>query len=482
MSKIVFGTDGWRGMMGSDFTINNVKVVAQAISDYVRGQNLSKRGIVVGYDTRRNSREFAEGVCRVLIANGMKVYLTERDAPTPVVAYEVLRRETGGAVMITASHNPPDWNGIKYIPEYAGPALPDITDEITKYIHGLLKVGGIRESPINNVVQKHLVEEVNPAENYVKFVEGQLNVEAIKAAKLKIVCDTMYGTGIGYLDQILRRMECDVKVIHDKPDPEFGGHRPEPLPEFLTELKTEVVRLDADLGVATDGDSDRGAVLDQDGMFFSANQLLPLLFNHLVETGRCGGLVRTVATTHFADRIAESFGLPVYEVPVGFKFVGQYLREKDVAMGAEESGGMSFKGHVPEKDGIFTCVKVVEMRAETGKSLSQMFSELQSKYGVYINRRVSIQCEDDAKEDVMKRLASEIPTVVGSFEVVSINRMDGVKIIFKDGAWLLIRPSGTEPIIRIYAEAAHERALDILLEEGWSLVSKTISETKLSKA
>ncbi|MCW4054349.1 MAG: phosphoglucomutase/phosphomannomutase family protein [Candidatus Bathyarchaeota archaeon] len=479
MTSIRFGTDGWRGLMGKDFTTPKVKVVAQAIATYVKAHGLDERGIVVGYDTRKRSKHFAEKVCEVMIKNQIRVYLTERDIPTPVSAYAVLERHTGGAVMITASHNPPEYNGLKYIPEYAGPALPDVTDEISKNIEGLLGANFIEKSN-SDIIQSQgsLLERISPVESYFKFVESQINVERIREANLKIVCDPMHGTGRGYIDHILRRMGCDVTVIHGERDPSFGGHRPEPVPELLTDLKAEVTRLGADLGVATDGDSDRSAVYDQNGTFFSANQLLPLLFSYLVKTGRRGGLVRTVATTHFADRIAESFGLPVYEVPVGFKFVGQYLREKDVLMGAEESGGMSFEGHVPEKDGIFTCVKVVEMRAVAGKSLHQLFSELQSKYGTCVNRRVSVPCAENLKEPLMERLASEVPDQVGGFKVMSLSRIDGVKIILEGARWLLIRSSGTEPIIRVYAEASDEKNLDAILEEGRNLLSKATRKYK----
>ncbi len=476
MTEIMFGTDGWRAIMGRDFTSHNVRVVAQAIANYVRDHGLDARGIVVGYDTRRGSRYFAEETSKVMIGNDIKVYLTKRDTPTPVVAYEVLRRSTGGAVMITASHNPPEWNGVKYIPEYAGPALPDVTDAISENIDRLSRISEIRESTAKKIVQHPLLEETDPTRSYIEFVESQMDSETIKRAKLRIVCDPMYGTARGYLDRILKRAGCNVKVIHGNPDPDFGGHRPEPIPEFLTNLKAEISRFNADLGLATDGDSDRMAVYDQNGTYFSANQLLPILFNYLVESGRRGGLVRSVATTHFADRIASDYRLPVYEVPVGFKYVGQYLREKDVVIGAEESGGFSFKDHISEKDGIFTCVKIVEMRAETGKSISQLLSELQSKYGPFISKRDSVHCPDNRKKAVMEKLALNIPDEIGGLPILSVNRIDGIKYILQDEAWILIRPSGTEPLIRIYAESTDEKASNSILEEGKKLASRAAQE------
>ncbi len=476
MLKIVFGTDGWRAVIGRDFTPYNVRVVAQAIADHLRDCGLNARGIVVGYDTRKGSRYFAEEVCKVMIGNDIQVYLTKRDTPTPVVAYEVLRRSTGGAVMITASHNPPEWNGVKYIPEYAGPALPNVTDAIGENIDRLFKVSEIKQSSIKKLTQSRLLEEINPTMSYIDFVESQMDSETIKRAKLRIVCDPMYGTARGYLDRILKRANCNVKVIHGNPDPDFGGHRPEPIPEFLTNLKAEISRFNADLGLATDGDCDRMAAYDQNGTYFSANQLLPILFNYLVESGRRGGLVRSVATTHFADRIAADHGLPVYEVPVGFKYVGQYLREKNVVIGAEESGGLSFKGHISEKDGIFTCAKIVEVRAETGKSLSQLLSELRSKYGPCINKRDSVQCTNSRKKAVMERLAMNIPSEIGGLSVLSYYMIDGVKYILEDKAWILIRPSGTEPLIRIYAESTDEKTLNTILEGGRELVFRAVQK------
>lgn len=476
MAKIVFGTDGWRAIMDNEFTLSNVKVVSQAIAHYLKDHDLAGRGIIVGYDTRKWSRRFADGVSEVMLGNGVPTYITGRDVPTPVTAFEVLKKKAGGAVMITASHNPPNWNGIKYIPEYAGPALPETTEEITQNIGRVFQTETVRESSIRNGLQNRLLQVIDPRPSYIEFVESQIDMEAIKKARLKVICDPMYGTSRGYLDQILRDAGCEVKVIHDKIDPEFGGSRPEPLPELLSDLKAEVTGLNADLGLATDGDADRLAVYDNNGTYMAANQLFPMLFNYLVESGRWGGVVRTVATTHLVDRIAERYGLSAYEVPVGFKYVGQYLREKNVVIGGEESGGIGFKEHIPEKDGIFTSVKIAEMIAKAKKSLPQLLDEIQSKYGPCINGRDEIPCKDEQKQVVMKKLSLEVPAQINGFEILTVNRMDGIKLILKDGDWLLIRPSGTEPVLRIYGESTNKKKLKEILDQGKILVRRALNE------
>jgi phosphomannomutase len=303
----------------------------------------------------------------------------------------------------------------------------------------------------------------------------------MKKARLKVVYDPMYGTGRGYLDSILRDAGCRVTMIHNDPDPSFGGGRPEPLPEFLTELRSRVRRVRADLGLATDGDADRMAVCDSDCTYLAADQLFPMLFDYLIKDGGHGGVVRTVATTHLVDKIAQRHGLPVYEVPVGFKYVGQYLREKDVLIGAEESGGMSFKGHISKKDGIFTCIKTTEMRAKTGKSLSKIFNELMSEYGPCVSGRDDVPCPDSLKKVVMEELSSGIPDKVGDTKVSSVNRMDGIKLLLEDGGWLLIRPSGTEPLLRVYGESADKRRLRENLEQGKNIVLKLLGRLSVSR-
>ncbi|MEM3578365.1 MAG: phosphoglucomutase/phosphomannomutase family protein [Candidatus Bathyarchaeia archaeon] len=472
--KISFGTDGWRGVIGREFTFENVKVVAQGIAGYIQSHGLKERGIVVGYDTRKWSRRFAESVCEIMLGNDIPTYVTKRDVPTPVAAFEVLHRKAAGAVMITASHNPPEWNGIKYIPEYAGPALPETTEEITNNVSRIFMERKIKEISIRTGMQRGLLNWIDPTAPYIGFVKKQLDLEAFRKKRLKVVFDAMYGTARGYLDRILRSLGCKVVVIHNEVDSNFGGGRPEPLPEFLTDLKNRVISLRADLGLATDGDADRLAVYDNNGAFFAADQLLPLLFDYTIKSGKLGGVVRTVATTHLLDRIAEKHGLPVYEVPVGFKYVGQYLRERDVILGGEESGGVSFKGHIPDKDGIFTGVKIAEMVAKTGKRLSELLKDLEKEYGILFNGRGDVSCPDELKQTVMEKLSSNVPNRIAGIEISNVNRMDGLKFLLKDDGWLLIRPSGTEPLLRIYGESTTKEKLKEMLEEGRKLIARAM--------
>jgi len=411
-----------------------------------------------------------------MLGNGIRTYITGRDVPTPVTAFEVLHRRAAGAVMITASHNPPEWNGVKYIPEYAGPALPETTEAISNNIDGIFKTHKIKELSIKDGMQRDLLKWIDPARSYIEFVKKQLDLEAFKKARLKVVFDAMYGTARAYLDRILRNLGCEVVVIHNEVDPSFGGGRPEPLPEFLIELKDKVVSLNADLGLATDGDADRLAVYNSDGTYLAADQLLPLLFDYCVKSGKLGGVVRTVATTHLVDRIAKKHGLPVYEVPVGFKYVGQYLREKDVIIGGEESGGISFRGHIPDKDGIFTGVKVTEMLAKRGKTLSELLMELETEYGLLVSGRGDVPCSDELKQVVIGKLSSNIPDKIAGTEISSVNRIDGLKLVLKDGGWLLFRPSGTEALFRVYGESPNEEKLHAILKEGRELVIKAFNK------
>jgi alpha-D-glucose phosphate-specific phosphoglucomutase len=475
MVEISFGTDGWRGIINREFTFDNVKIVAQGIADYVQSHRLKDRGIVVGYDTRKCSRQFAESVCEVMLGNDIPTYITKRDTPTPVTAFEVLHRKAAGAVMITASHNPPEWNGIKYIPEYAGPALPETTEEITYNVDRIFKERKIKELPTTVGTRRGLLKWIDPTGPYIRFVRRQLDLEVFRKARLRVVFDAMYGTARGYLDRVLHGLGCEVVVIHNKVDPNFGGGRPEPLPEFLAELKEKVVSLNADLGLATDGDADRLAVYDSNGAYLAADQLLPLLFEYSIKSGKIGGVVRTVATTHLLDRIAKKYGLPVYEVPVGFKFVGQYLREKDVVIGGEESGGISFKGHIPDKDGVFTGVKVAELIAESGRTLAELLKELEKEYGLLVGGRIDVACSEELKHVAMERLSSNIPARIAGIRILNVNRIDGLKLILEDGGWLLIRPSGTEPLFRIYGESPSKEKLQKILEEGRKLVIKVLS-------
>lgn len=458
---IKFGTDGWRAVISDEFTFGNVRKVAGSIAAYLKAHKLAGKPLVVGYDARFLADRFAEEVVKVMEGAGISCFLMERDTPTPVVAWEVKDRKACGAVMITASHNPPEYCGIKFIPDYAGPANEAITKEIEQGIEGVSSEGQGGGK----------VERIDPRERYLKYIASFVDSSLIKQAQLKVVVDPMFGSGRGYLDLLLQRMGCRTEEIHNYRDVLFGGKNPEPDDETLSELKHKVVENKADLGLAMDGDADRFGVVDENGKFYSANQIIPLLFDYLVADRRfSGSVVRSVATTHMIDRIAERANIEVFETPVGFKHIAKLMMEKNIIIGGEESGGLSIKGHIPEKDGILAGLLVVEMLASRKKKLSECWAELTRKVGEPVSRKINLHLTEEQKQALMGKLKEAAPAEIGEMKVAKISRLDGVKIILSNGSWVLVRPSGTEPLVRIYAESDQEERLGLIVDAIKSLV------------
>lgn len=457
-NAITFGTDGWRDLIAEGFTFPNVRIVAAAIADYVKGAYPGDRPVLVGYDTRFLAREFAETVMAVMQDMGLQTILSDRDVPTPVIAFAARERKTAGAVMLTASHNPPGYCGIKYIPDYAGPATKDITDQIVANVR--------RRQASSEPLPTRRVSEpgFDPMPSYLAWIRGLVNAEPIRKAKLKVVYDALYSTGRGYLDALLSEFGCEVTLLHGQRDPLFGGGMPEPAVSQLGELIATVKAQGAALGLATDGDSDRFGVVDTEGRFYTPNQVIALLLRHLVKNrGAKGSVVRTVATTHLIDRLAQHYGVLVHETPVGFKWVGEKMRQEAVIIGGEESGGLSILGHIPEKDGILANLLVVEMVAVEGKPLKQIWADLVAEVGWDpSNRRLDLHLTQAAKDAVLEHFVERTPDAIGGQSVTHVGRADGVKLTLADGSWILVRPSGTEPIIRVYLEAASPSELDRL--------------------
>ncbi|MHC1628826.1 MAG: phosphoglucomutase/phosphomannomutase family protein [Candidatus Nezhaarchaeales archaeon] len=454
---IRFGTDGWRGVMDEDFTIDGVKLVAQAIADYIKSRGLARSGVVVGYDARRNSEEYAKACIEVLAGNGITTYKAIRDTPTPVVAFATTRLRASGAIMITASHNPPKYNGIKFIPHYGGPASTEITQEIERSI----SKAEVNAISIKEAEKKGLVAEIDFREEYVEWVLSLVDVDIIKRAKLKILANPLHGSARGYLDEVLRRAGCEVKCIRCDRDPSFGGLMPDPtLPETLSDMVSLMQGFD--LGVATDGDGDRAAAYSKG--FISPNMLFPILLKHMLDKGIKGGVVRTVATTHMVDEIAMKNGLKLHEVPVGFKNIAPYLLMGEAVIGGEESGGFGYKWHIPEKDGILTCLYIVEALASSEKrSIEDVMHDIEREYKLLYSIRGHV---DILRPDRFKMaLMSLEPKSIDEYRVRSICRIDGAKFI-TDKGWLLIRPSGTEPVVRVYAEAESPDIAKKMLEWG----------------
>ncbi|MGE5403777.1 MAG: phosphoglucomutase/phosphomannomutase family protein [Candidatus Saccharibacteria bacterium] len=466
MTQIKFGTDGWRDIIADKFTFANVKIVVQGIAAYVKNHNLDKRGIVLGYDNRFLSPEFAEAACCVLAGNGIRVFLPEKSLPTPVVAYAVRALNAGGAIMFTASHNPADYNGLKFIPEYAGPALPDITDEIEIEVNRVIEGAKVYELSMAEANKLGLIEGLDINSKYLEHLKRIIDFKVFERNKLKIVVDPMFGAGIGYLEPVLAEAGCEILPIHDYRDPLFGGSMPEPTDHILTDLKARVVTEGAALGLALDGDADRFGIVSDTGEFIPPNKVLYLVLQHILATRSFRGPVaRTLATTHMLDRVAAASGLTVIETPVGFKYIGQCLREKGCMLGGEESGGLTILGHVPEKDGILACLLVAEMVAARGGSLQQIYDEFVKEFGQVESERLDVKYDAKEREAVMARLKDYKPKQVAGIRVQNVGEMEGKKLTLEDNSWLLIRASGTEPLLRVYVEASDKLAIKSIQDD-----------------
>lgn len=463
---IKFGTDGWRGIIARDFTFANCRAVAQGIASYLNCNNLGKKGIVIGFDNRFMSEEFAHECARVMAGNGIKVILLKKASPTPVTAFAVREKEAGGAVMITASHNPHYYSGIKFIPEYAGPALPGITDVIEKEVNRIINEGRVYELDLYEAGKLGLYEEYEIEREYRNHLMKVIKTDYISQRPLRIVINPMFGAGIGFLDQILADLGCEVRTINNYRDAFFGGNLPEPTENNLADLRRAVQAYEADLGLALDGDADRFGIMDQSGEFINANRFMSILLNHLIKTRNFRGPVcRSLATTHMLDRIAKRNSLSIIETPVGFKYIGEALREKACILGGEESGGLSIFGHIPEKDGILACLLAAEIMAYNSKSLAELESDLSDEYGVVQNRRVDIEVGVNEKDRILEEMAHYCPKAIAGLKVENVSRVEGTKIVLEDGSWVLVRPSGTEPLFRIYVEACNKSTLEAIQEE-----------------
>ena len=471
MAQIRFGTSGWRGIIADDFTFSNARIVVQAIAEHLKAAGLEGRRIVIGCDSRFLAERFAQEAAKVLAGNGIHVFLCDRDTPTPVVAYETVRRKAGGAINVTASHNPPEWGGIKFSMATGAPALPEVTHFIEAKAHELRTDPQIEMVELDAAEKAGLLTMIDPLPPYLTHVRGLLDDATIRRAGLRVVVDPLFGTGRGYLDAACREVGCEVEVLHDWRDPLFGGGAPDPAPKRLAELGERVQRRKAHLGLATDGDADRFGIVDSDGTVVSANQILALLLRHLVTTRPPqGGVARSVATTHLVDAVARRYGVPLYETPVGFKYLGDLISQGKVILAGEESAGLSIRGHVPEKDGILACLLVVELVAKRGGlPLRRLLDELTAEVGTFLSRRIDLTLSSEERERLLAKLERPPARLVGR-AVTEVQQVDGVKLHLEDGSWLLIRPSGTEPVVRLYVEAKNPQDLERLTEAGHDMV------------
>ena len=465
--SIKFGTDGWRAVMAREFTFDNVAVVAQAIANYVKSRSGWERGVVIGYDARLLSDLFADLIADVLTANGIPALVTDRDTPTPVTVYTIRAKGLAGGVMLTASHNPPQYNGIKFIPETCHPALPETTDAIEEQIAYCLQ----NPSSVKRDGKPSLKQTVDPRPDYFAHLHQLLDTRAL--AGLKVVYDPLYATGRGYVDGFLREVGAQVETIKGERNPAFGGSLPDPNPQNLQLLGERVRATGAHLGLSTDGDADRFGVVDADGEMITANQVIVLTLWYLLRKLKPseGHVVRTVATTHQIDALAHSYGnITVHETPVGFKWVGSTMARTGALVGGEESGGLSVIGHIPEKDGILADLLMAEMVAKEGVTLKQALAQVVQQTGEYRTQRIDLHVDEARKSELMRRFREEPPASLNGLRVVNTSSIDGVKLLLEEEAWVLVRPSGTEPLIRCYIEAHDEEALNGLKEAMQKLV------------
>ena len=461
---IRFGTSGWRAIIADEFTFAAVKVVTRAICEHLRASGASEgSAIIVGYDTRFLGEQFAAESVKEVSAQKFRALLCNHPTPTPTISHAIRKEGAVGGINFTASHNPPEYNGMKFSTADGAPALPEITKQVEQLISEI-QARGVEAG--TGGADNGGFESYDPRPAYLAELESKINFDQIARAGARYAYDPLWGTGRGYLDQALRTQGLEVETVHDWRDVMFGGRSPEPDAGHLDELRQAMTKNNCALGLSTDGDADRFGVLDRDGQFITPNQLIALLFDYLAESrGWTGGVARSVATSHLVDRVAEARGLPVYETPVGFKFIGELINEDKIILGGEESAGMSIKGHYPEKDGILACLLAAEAVAARGASLGDQLAALYERVGRIESGRIGVRVTPELMRSLPEKLGRE-PDEIGGRPIARANRTDGVKFIFEDGSWLLMRPSGTEPLVRVYAETESEKDLEVLLEQG----------------
>jgi len=462
-ATIRFGTSGWRAVIAEEFTFPNARRVIAAIARVLAGEGRAGGLVLVGYDTRFLADRFAAEAAGVLARYGFHAEVAARPVPTPVLAFEIRRRGAVGAVNFTASHNPPKYLGIKFSTSDGAPALPEVTKRIEAAIAEIPA-----EAPPDGGAA---APGFDPAGPYLADLDGKVDARAVGRGRPHFSLDFRYGTSAGFLDAWLERTGSPLERMHAKADPLFGGESPQCGEKELVALGAEVRARGSRLGLATDGDADRFGVLDETGAYIQPNEILSLLLQDLLgRKGKRGGVARSVATTHALDAIAARYGVPLYETPVGFKYIGELLLEGKIALGGEESAGLTVEGHVPEKDGILADLLTAEMVGATGKTIGTLRTELWNQIGPFLTRRIDLALSTEARAKLALYRQSP-PTSVSGRRVAKVNLLDGIKLIFEDGSWILVRESGTEPVARVYIEAKTETDLDALARVGPELIA-----------
>ena len=461
---IKFGTDGWRAVIADEFTFSNVRLVSLAIGKFLFGNSSTKKSVFIGYDNRFLSENFAMISGETLSRMGHRVLISKDSIPTPVTAFMVRELGLDGAIMITASHNPPIYNGIKFIPDYAGPASDKITREIENNLLALIKINNTGEPGKNNLNNDGTIEYIEDFTSYKHAILKLLDKDLIVNSKLKVAVDTMYGAGSSILPDIIKNYLCiKAKVFNDFRDPLFGGRLPDPSAANLQKLRKELLARKLDIGIAVDGDADRFGVIDGNGVFLNPNNIISMLLHYLIRTRKYGArdrVVRTIATTHLIDAICRSNNIEVVEKPVGFKYIGKEMLNEDIIIGGEESGGVSIKGHIPEKDGLLAGLLLLEIQSflkskKKNYYLSDYMNEIYAEYGTFHNTRLDIHIPLEKKDKIIDYFSTLDRKDINGKKVVDVSQLDGTRLLLEDGSWILVRPSGTEPLIRCYIESTN---------------------------
>ncbi len=460
--KIVFGTDGWRGVIARDFTFKRVAIVTQAIASQVRRSGKG-RGVLVGYDTRFLSREFAEEAAQVLAGNNIKVFFSDSHIPTPVISFGVRKMKLDGAVMITASHNPFMFNGIKFKGDYGGSALPSFTMAVERELNS----GKIIPKKNSN----NKINYINLKEEYIQHLKGMIDFKILKRKKKKVVLDSMYGAGSGYLMSVFEVPEWSCVPLRNEINPSFGGYNPEPCPPNINPMINTVLQQKAVMGFAVDGDADRIGAVDENGNFVDSHKIFALMLRYLIDKKKWKGEVaKTITVSNMIDRLCERYNLKLHVTPVGFKHICNLMLTRNILMGGEESGGIGITRHMPERDGIFNALLLAEMCNVYNKPLSKLVEDLMDFIGYHTFRRLDLHIH--SRDQLKKFLSDYKPSSISGLKVKNTDMMDGQKFMLEDGSWLMFRLSGTEPVLRIYCESDSEEKVNTLIETGRKIVSK----------
>jgi phosphomannomutase len=470
-TTIQFGTDGWRAVIAETYTFDNVRLASQACAAYFKQSGLAERGIVVGFDTRFGSDRFARAVAEVLTGNGVRVLLSDRFQPTPVISYSVIDRQAGGAIMITASHNPSTDNGFKVKSDVGSSAPPETIAAIEAQIDLLeSSAGGVRRLDLAEAEARGLFQLFDATPAYDAQIARLVDLDKLRSAGVKVVADSMYGTGQGVFKRLLSGGSTVVDEIRNEVNPAFPGIAPEPIRPHIDELCRVVPSRGAAIGLATDGDADRIGLVAEDGTFINQHQVFALLVLYLTEQrGLRGPAVRSVTMSSMADAYMERLGQKVIETPVGFKYIGASMVDEDAILGGEESGGFGFQGHIPERDAIVAGLYVLDLMVRLDRPMTGVLAYMREKLGDWHYLRVDVRYPAAEREAIAARVAAAHPASLAGSPVVSIGTRDGYKFYAEDGSWLLIRFSGTEPLLRIYTETTSPDRVQRLLHQGREL-------------